>query len=128
LRNEAEVRDYLVKARAEIVTAKDLLGLSHVAAALSRAYYSMYHVAEALLLSKNKSYSTHKGTINGFAEHFVKTGDFSPHFRKRLAQSFDLRMEADYDPTPDVDAAAAQEVLAWAEEFLGAAEEYLKKG
>jgi uncharacterized protein (UPF0332 family) len=128
LRNEAEVRDYLVKAREEVTTSKDLLDLSHVAASLSRAYYAMYYVTEALLLSIDKSYSTHKGTINGFAEYFVKTGEFAPHFRKRLAQAFDLRMEADYDPTPDVDAAAAREVLSWAEEFLSAAGEYLKKG
>jgi len=128
LKNETEVRDYLAKTREEITTSSDLLGLSHVAASLSRAYYAMYYVAQALLLSVDKSYSTHKGTINGFAEHFVKTGEFAPHYRKRLAQSFDLRMEADYDPTPDVDAASAREVLSWAEEFLAAAEEYLKKG
>ena len=43
--------------------------------AASRAYYAMFYLAEALLLSQGLSFSKHSAVIAGFGEHFVKRGD-----------------------------------------------------
>jgi uncharacterized protein (UPF0332 family) len=49
---------------------------------VSRAYYAMFYVAQALLLSEGLAYSKHSGVIAAFGEHFAKTGrvpaEFSP--------------------------------------------------
>jgi len=125
--NGREVRDYLNKAREELAAAESLLSGAHTAAALSRTYYAMYHATQGLLLSIGKSYSSHKASINGFSQHFVKTGAFSRDYFKRLTRAFELRMEGDYDPTSGIDSATAKEIYGWAEDFLAAAEEYLNK-
>ena len=36
----------------------------------------MFYCAQAMLLTKNLSFSSHKGVISAFGEHFVKTGVF----------------------------------------------------
>ena len=43
--------------------------------ATSRLYYAMFYCAEALLLTRELSFSKHRGVIAGFGQHFVKTGD-----------------------------------------------------
>ena len=45
--------------------------------AASRAYYSMFHVAEALLLDEGLTYSKHSAVIAAFGERLVKTGRVS---------------------------------------------------
>jgi len=127
LTNEREVADYPTKAREELAAAKMLLAHPFTAAALSRAYYAMYHTTQALLLSIGKSYSSHKGTINGFGQFFVKTGRFPAEFHKRLTTTFAMRMEGDYNPLAGLDTVTVTDIYRWAAEFLAAAEAYLYK-
>ena len=41
---------------------------------ISRAYYSMFHATQALLLIKEIYPKSHKGVIQKFGEEFVKSG------------------------------------------------------
>ncbi|MEX2706693.1 MAG: HEPN domain-containing protein [Candidatus Freyrarchaeum guaymaensis] len=43
---------------------------------VSRCYYAMFFLAEAVLLTKGLRASSHKGVISLFGKHFVKTGIF----------------------------------------------------
>jgi len=96
--------------------------------AASKAYYVIFHTAQALLLSVGKSYSSHRATAAAFAEVFVKTCEFPKEYHRRLTRAFDFRMGADYKFGFEVPGDKAVELYKWAEEFLAAAEEYLKKG
>jgi uncharacterized protein (UPF0332 family) len=40
--------------------------------AASRAYYTMFYVASALLLSKGLSFSSHAGVISAFGQQFAR--------------------------------------------------------
>ena len=42
--------------------------------AASRAYYAMFYLAEALLLTLRLTFSKHSAVIAAFGQHFVKTG------------------------------------------------------
>ena len=44
--------------------------------ASSKAYYAVFHLMQAALLTQGKTYSKHAGVIRGFSEHFVRPGMF----------------------------------------------------
>ena len=93
--------------------------------AASRAYYSMFYTAEALLLSRNLSFSSHPAVLAAFGKEFSKTGDLDSKFHKLLIAAQDYRSQGDYSFTSGVTRQSAQDTLIWAEEFLEAAKTYL---
>jgi uncharacterized protein (UPF0332 family) len=50
--------------------------------AISRAYYAMFYMAEACLLTKNLSFSKHSGVLSAFNQHFIKANIFPPQYFK----------------------------------------------
>ena len=127
MKNDKEVREGLAKAAALLRSCRYLLEGGFDVNAASKAYYVMYHTAQALLLSVGKSYSSHRATAAAFAEMFVKKGEFPKEFHRRLTKAFDFRMGADYKFGFEIPKDKAQELHDWAAEFLAAAEDYLRK-
>ena len=64
--------------------------------AISRIYYSMFFLTEAILLTKDLHFSSHKGVISGFSEHFIKTEIFPKDFSKILRTTFEKRQASEY--------------------------------
>lgn len=62
----------------------------------SRAYYSLFYTAEALLLSRGLSFSSHSAVIANFGKEFAKTGILNPKFHHYLTESQDRRNIGDY--------------------------------
>ncbi len=56
----------------------------------------MFFMAEAALLAKNLSASSHKGVIGLFGEHFIKTVIFDKSWVKILGDAHDKRLVEDY--------------------------------
>lgn len=65
--------------------------------ASSRAYYAAFYAFQAILLSKNLSFSKHSGVISAFNQYFVKTMLFPKHFSKLISRLFRERQIGDYD-------------------------------
>ncbi len=65
--------------------------------AVSRAYYAMFYAAEAALLKKGMTFSSHKAVISAFGEHFVKTGIFEKQMGRDFNIIFDERQLGDYE-------------------------------
>ena len=80
-----------------MATAKLLVEKGDYESCVSRAYYAMFFCAEAALLTKNLSFSSHKGVIAAFGQHFVKTGVFTRELGRQINRAFDLRQLADYE-------------------------------
>ena len=114
------------KAEEEIKAAEMLMKEELCRIAVSRAYYAMFYTAEALLLTKGLSYSSHKGVISNFGREFVKSGVFSKKTQKALSGIFKLRQNCDYEPLPEIDESKAKLALKNAKEFLNEAKTYLK--
>jgi len=85
------------KSERNIKVAEKLIKDNELEIAVSRLYYAMFYCAEALLLSKNLSFSSHKAVIVNFGKEFVKTGIFDEKFHKVLQNAFEDRQEADYE-------------------------------
>lgn len=111
----------LQKAHESLLAAKLLGQEGYPDFAASRAYYAMFYAAEALLLSRELSFSSHSAVIAAFGKEFAKTQALDPKFHRYLIDAQDLRSLGDYGIGPGVTADQAQEILCWAEEFLAAA-------
>jgi uncharacterized protein (UPF0332 family) len=117
----------LEKARENLKAARLLIqeGLASIAA--SRAYYAMFYIAEALLLSRDLVFSSHSAVIAAYGKEFARTQALDPKFHRYLIISQDIRQTGDYGVENSVSLTEAGQVVAWAEEFLTAAEVYLRQ-
>jgi uncharacterized protein (UPF0332 family) len=81
----------LDKARESLAAADLLLDQGFSDFAASRVYYAMFYVAEALLASLGKSYSSHGAIQAAYGREFVKTDKLNPKFHRWLIDSQDFR-------------------------------------
>ena len=114
----------VAKAEESLEIARLLLASGYCSVAASRAYYCMFYLSEALLLSAGHAYSSHSAVIAGFGQHFSRPGLLPRHLHKYLMESFDARQTGDYGTEP-IPADGARTLIGWAEEFLAAAKAYL---
>jgi uncharacterized protein (UPF0332 family) len=121
----SEVKALLEKAKRSQKAAAKLFKDGDFDFAASRAYYSLFYTAEALLLSRELSFSSHSAVIASFGKEFAKTGALNPKFHHYLMESQDRRNIGDYSVLAEVTKEQVSEMLAWAKEFNKAAENYL---
>lgn len=123
---ESLLQGYLEKSKDKLQVAEELLRSGHFEDAVSRAYYSVFHAAQAVLLTEGLSADTHQGLVNLFGLHLVKTGKFEKRFGKYLANLKDDRETSDYEVYSTIDQETAEHAVREAREFLKAAEGYLE--
>jgi uncharacterized protein (UPF0332 family) len=121
-----EIKALLEKAKRSQKAATKLFEGGDVDFAASRAYYSLFYTASALLLSRGLSFSSHSGIIANYGKEFARTGALHPKYHNYLIESQDRRNIGDYSLVAEVTEEQTQEMLEWAKEFITAAEEYLK--
>jgi uncharacterized protein (UPF0332 family) len=107
-----EVRALLQKARESVDAARLLCGKGYWDFAASRAYYALFYTAEALLLEKGLSFSSHSAVIAAFGKEFAKTNALDPKFHRFLIDGQDLRNAGDYDVGTPVAEAQARDIIA----------------
>lgn len=93
--------------------------------AVSRAYYAMFYLATAVLLTKDLNFSKHKAVVAVFGQQFIKTNIFDHKFHKYLVEAFEQRQIGDYEPLEEITKEIAQKNIERAVEFLDAVKDYL---
>ena len=68
-----EQEQLIAKAQDSLKAARVLTNEGLYDFAISRAYYTMFYVAEAFLLSEGLSFSKHSAVIAKFGEYFART-------------------------------------------------------
>ncbi len=114
------------KARRGIRSAHILVRDGDYDTAVSRAYYAMFYLAEALLLSKNLAYSKHSAVVAAFGREFAKPGLLPVDFHTHLREAAEARNICDYQAVSHVTEEAALQHISRAEDFLAATEKFLK--
>ncbi|MFA4640245.1 HEPN domain-containing protein [Pyrococcus kukulkanii] len=113
-----EVIRHIEIAEEELSSANLLLQNGKLRDAISRAYYSMFHAAKALLFMKGINPKKHSGVVMMFGLHFVDEGFIERTYAKYLASAFSLRSRADYDIYYEPSLEEAEAVVENAERFL----------
>jgi uncharacterized protein (UPF0332 family) len=120
-----DIAEIVQKAERSLNTAFSIFQNNDFDFAVSRAYYSMFYMAEAVLLTKGLSFSKHSGVISGFNQYFVKMKIFDTKYSKMLDAVSKGREVADYDYSHIFSKEKAQELLNNAKEFLEITKKYL---
>lgn len=122
-----EIRDLTEKAEKFLGTAEQALNIEDYDSCTSRCYYAMFFMAEAVLLTKKLSASSHKGVISLFGEHFVKTEVFERNLGKALNDAYDKRLVGDYGVGFTITEDEAKDLLETAKNIVKKLRNYLKK-
>jgi hypothetical protein len=120
------IKGYLEKAEKKLKVAEKLLRSDDYEDAVSRAYYAVFHAAQALLLTEGERAGTHKGVVTLFGLLFVKTGKFKKDLGKYLANLKDERESGDYEVFSYIDRETAETAIEEAKEFIKETQAYLK--
>jgi uncharacterized protein (UPF0332 family) len=122
-----EIRDLIEKAEKFLSTAEQALNSGDYDSCVSRCYYAMFFMAEAVLLTKRLTASSHKGVISLFGEHFVKTKILERELGKALNDAYDKRLVGDYGVGFTVTEEQAKDLLETALDFVRKLKNYLEK-
>ena len=120
-----EIGDLLEMSEEKLSTAKLLLREEKYSDSVSRAYYSMFHAAKALLLTKESSPRTHAGVASELGELF--RDEIGAEMTSKFATVQELREDADYGSETDIDEKRTEEVIEIAEKFYSKAETIIKE-
>ncbi len=123
---KALIIGYVQKANKKVGVAEKLLKSGDYEDAVSRAYYAVFHATQALLLTEGERAETHKGIVTLFGLLFVKTGKFSKHIGKYLANLKDDRESSDYEVFSYIDKETAETAISESKEFLKETKLYLE--
>ncbi len=122
-----EITDFTDKAEKFLCTAENALSSGDYDSCVSRCYYAMFFMAEAVLLTKKLTASSHKGVITLFGAHFVKTNIFGRRLGKAINDAYDKRLVGDYGVGLTVTEGQAQDLLGKARDFVDNLKGYLEK-
>jgi len=122
-----EIGSLIERAQKYLKSAEILIEEGDYESSVSRTYYAMFYSAQAVLLTKNMSFSSHKGVISAFGEHFVKTGVFPKEMGRELNRAFEKRQLGDYEYTFVISEMEAKEMLASGRRFVEEIVRYLKE-
>jgi uncharacterized protein (UPF0332 family) len=86
----------LDKARRALRSARMLFADGDFDGAASRAYYAMFDVAAALLLSKGLAFSSHSAVISAFAKDFTNAGAVPREYHRYFLDAQEARNVDDY--------------------------------
>ena len=122
-----EIRDLIKKAEKFLSTAEYIFSRGDYDSCVSRCYYAMFFITEAVLLTKNLSASSHKGVISLFGEHFVKENIFDREMGKILNEAYDKRLIGDYGVGFIICEEEAKEMLEKTRNFIRSLKNYLER-
>ncbi len=114
----SEISKLLDLSSEDLDTAELLHKAQRYRSCISRAYYAMYYISQALLLSESIDTSTHRGVIKLINLHFVKTGRIASNISKLLSDTYDLRQSGDYETDFVADEIVANRAIADAKKFI----------
>ncbi|MHA1578492.1 MAG: HEPN domain-containing protein [Candidatus Freyarchaeota archaeon] len=122
-----EIKSLMERAEKYLRSAEILFEEGDYESSVSRTYYAMFYSTQATLLTKNLSFSSHKGVISAFGEHFIKTDIFPKEMGRELNRAFEKRQIGDYEYTFVISKREAEEILEKGKEFVEKIIQYLKE-
>ena len=123
-----EQADLMAKAEESLQAARLLAEQGYHGFAVSRAYYSMFYVAQGLLEGEGLAFSSHAGVIAAFGHHFARTGRVPPEHHRHLLDAMRARHEGDYAAPSALTKDDAAQHVSRAEAFLRMAGSLLGPG
>ncbi len=116
----------LEKALEDIKTADELLLLKRYRAVVNRAYYAIFGITTAVLLTKKIERAKHSGVEGAFNQYFIKSGVIEVEYGKIFDYVRKKREESDYTAKSTIDKETAEKIARDSKRFIKRIKEYLK--
>jgi len=113
-----EIQAKLERSEASLQAARLLLASEPLDDSTSRAYYTVFHAASALLLSRGLNFNSHSGVLRAVSLNFVKTGEMKKRLGRDINWLAELRQVGDYGEVRKVSGEEAMQAITIASEFL----------
>lgn len=126
MNKDKDISELIEKAKESLDAAKSLFKDEFYDFSTGRSYYAMFYATEAVLLTKNLSFSKHSAVIGAFGKEFVKTEVLPKKLREYLFSAFDMRQLGDYGAPGSVNKEKAQSLIEETKEFVETIEDYLR--
>lgn len=123
--NSSEIEELLSKAEQSINASELLYKDGFIDFSASRSYYTMFYTLEALLLSRNLSYSKHSAVISAFGKEYIKPGIFDKKYHQFVINAFDLRNNGDYGAMNSITKEEAYNLIEQSKELYNIIKKYL---
>jgi len=105
---------------------KTLIDVGHPRFSAAQTYYTIFYLAQAMLLTKELTFSSHSAVVAAYGKEFAKTGLLDPKFHRYIIDAQKLRQTGHYgDEGEEVTEEQAVEAYQWTGEFMEAVKEYL---
>jgi len=117
---------YIKKSGTYLKDADLLIANNSIESAVSRAYYAMFYMVEALLFSIANHAHTHQGVLSQFSKYFIKTEIFEKKYSNILTKALNQRLIGDYEIGKGVEPQLAVEIVADAHEFVQLVIDYFR--
>ena len=128
LENRRKLVQILVeKSRRSLAAAASLSKEGFTEAAISRAYYAAFYLAQAALATKDISRSKHSGVMAALGEHLTKKGPLPEELHKTFLKLYEKRVTSDYSVEAVPSADETKETLEAARKFAESVEIYLQE-
>ena len=122
----SEIQHLLNLADESHEVAKGIMKMGHPRFSAAQSYFTIFYLAQALLLSKGLTFSSHSAVVAAYGKDFAKTGLLDSKFHRYLIEAQKRRQTGHYgEEGKEVTGEQAKESYQWAEEFMLAAKEYL---
>ncbi len=104
-----------------------LLTQGSIHGAINRFYYAAFHVARALLASKEVDAASHSGVITLFSKHIVKEGLLFPETAKALSRALERRLDSDYEDYAEFSLKEAEKLKDEVRDFIKGCSDVLER-
>lgn len=121
------IKSMIKKSEEKLVTAKIDFDNDRFDDSVSRAYYAIFHIISAVLLSKGLHFSSHAQVIGAFNKEFIKSGIFPSSFTRMIQNIFEERQVGDYDFENAISSDDAKKTLIEAKTIVESCKNYLEK-
>lgn len=122
---KTDIKVIIEKGKRALEDSKILFANKRYESASSRAYYSVFHLLQAALLTHGLSFSKHSAVISQFSKIFLKTGILPKEFSKIIEKLKKARETGDYDYIQIVEEEEAKTDITEAGKVINAIEEFL---
>ena len=116
----------LERAHEALEEAVVLWSMDHYNSSVSKLYYACFYAVSAALLMEKLSSTTHAGTRNLFAQHFVKNERIPRDLGDLYFALFHYRQESDYKDYYRIDRNLAEPWLEKAKAFVATIEQLIQ--
>jgi len=92
----SEIQHYLDLADESHEVAGTLIKLRHIRFSAAQSYYTIFYLAQAVLLTKGLMFSKHSAVAAAYGKEFARTGLFDPKFHRYILDSQERRLVGHY--------------------------------